>query len=171
MEFGLIYGRQTARWPQQRQHDLANIKHDVALYWPNRYAMREGDEKGGGEPSNDSAVKSFKKAPPWGFYQPFIEGQCVHAKMPAGRLALCGLIPPLSHPSLSLSLSLAFSVCALKIKSNSARKQKHSRAETIKQMIGKQRRQIQANICRGRLTSAQGTGAGRSDPDVSILWV
>lgn len=131
--------------------------------------MREGDEKGGGEPSNDSAVKSFKKAPPWGFYQPFIEGQCVHAKMPAGRLALCGLIPPLSHPSLSLSLSLAFSVCALKIKSNSARKQKHSRAETIKQMIGKQRRQIQANICRGRLTSAQGTGAGRSDPDVSIL--
>lgn len=59
-----------------------------------------------GEPSRAGAIRQSnpsKKGTTEGLYQPFIEGQCVHAKMPAGRLALCGYSP--------LSFSFTLTLC------------------------------------------------------------
>lgn len=113
MEFGLIYGRQTARWPQQRwQHDLANIKHDVALYWPNRYAIREGERERGSRVTIRQSNPS-KRPHCGGFISHLLKANAFMQKCPLADLLCVGFsaysfrLPP----SLPCSLTFALCVC------------------------------------------------------------
>lgn len=113
MEFGLIYGRQTARWPQQRwQHDLGDIKHDVALYWPNRYAMREGERERGSRVTIRQSNPS-KRPHRGGFISHLLKANAFMQKCPLADLLCVGFsaysfrLPP----SLPLSLTFALCVC------------------------------------------------------------